>query len=78
MKELVIEPDGWPCRLDECRPGLFVCDGALVALSEYGQNPEGYLASSGEFFAGGVGTQDERNALMVQPVRAVWRDADPG
>jgi hypothetical protein len=29
---------------------------------------------SGEYFAGGAQTNDERNALTVQPVIAVWKE----
>jgi hypothetical protein len=24
IKQLVIEPNGWPCKLNECPPGHFV------------------------------------------------------
>jgi hypothetical protein len=74
MKQLVIEPDGWPCRYDECRPGLFMFHECLSLMSEYGK--EAYLEASGEIFWGGVSSKEARAALIVQPVRANWQEVD--
>lgn len=64
MKHLLMEPDGWSCTYDECRPGFFVLRGDLFLKSEYGS--EGYC-SSGESFAG------DRDST-VQPVNPVWQE----
>ncbi|QIG68667.1 hypothetical protein EVB67_017 [Rhizobium phage RHph_TM3_3_14B] len=61
MRRLVIQPEGWPCSYEECRPGFFVLDGDLFLKSEYGG--DGYC-SSGEAFA-------LRNS-EVQPVTYTW------
>ncbi|MCG7507038.1 hypothetical protein [Mesorhizobium retamae] len=64
MKRLLMEPDGWPCTYEECRPGFFVLGGDVLLKSEYGS--QGYC-SSGEAFAGS-------HELVVQPVTAVWQE----
>lgn len=63
MKRLVMHPDGWPCRYDECRPGHFLYGDSLCLKSEYGE--DGYC-DSGEFFV--------RTESTVQPVVAVWEE----
>jgi hypothetical protein len=74
MKQLVIVPDGWPCTLAECRPGFFVSKESLCLKSEYGTN-DAYV-ESGEYFAGGAATKEERALLIVQPVKAVWEEVE--
>ena len=79
VRQLVIKPDGWPCTLAECPPGLFIFDAAdyqtLGFKSEYGvDNP--YIIDGGEVFWGGVNTKEARGKLPVQPCQAVWIDDD--
>lgn len=94
MKRMIVEPDGWPCTLEECPPGHFVIDGQLCFKTEYpaheldpatkglpggklrwiiGNRIEAYN-SAGEFFCGGVEAEEERAALMVQPVAVRWEE----
>lgn len=68
-KYLVIVPNGWACRFEDCPPGLFVIGGQVCFKSEYGQDA---YNSAGEAFWGGVNTNEERSALIVQPCRAEW------
>jgi len=70
MRRLVIEPDGWPCRFDECRPGFFLHEDNLCLKSEYG-NGEAYN-EAGETFTGGSASNNDPTALVVQPVVACW------
>lgn len=60
------------CRLDECPPGLFLHGGTLGFKSEY-RTPmgkvEAYVVESGDFFWGGSKTNDDRDVLLVTPVR---------
>jgi hypothetical protein len=35
MRRLIIEPEGWPCTLDECPPGLFMYEGTLAIKSAH-------------------------------------------
>jgi hypothetical protein len=77
---LQIEPDGWPCLLKYCRPGLFVFDNALAIKTDCcdsGGRHEVYCGD-GDAFLGGVATIQERDQLTVQPVRAVWLIEDGG
>jgi len=84
MKRLVLIPNGWPCRLDECPPGLFVKGETVALKTEYGRIGEGagplprwtdaYVGASGEQFWGGAHTNEDRECLMVQPVVAEWRE----
>lgn len=71
MKRLVIQPDGWPCKFAECRPGHFLFRDYLCFRSEYGDDA---YVESGEFFWGGVKSKEERAELIVQPVSAVWEE----
>lgn len=73
MKRLIIEPNGWPCRFDECPPGFFLAGETLCLKSEYWNEQgasEAYV-DSGEFFAGAPAPV-ERDALLVQPCIARW------
>jgi len=70
MTRVEIEPDGWPCRYDECPAGLFRSkSGSFALMTEYGG--ESYLVDSGEAFWGGVSGKELRGALIVQPCRVV-------
>jgi hypothetical protein len=35
MKRLVLEPQGWPCTLEECPPGLFLHRDSVGFKTEY-------------------------------------------
>lgn len=61
MKRLVVQPEGWPCAYEECRPGLFLAGEMIGLKSEYGG--EGYC-DSGEAYA--------RRDSIVQPVSYIW------
>lgn len=72
MKQLIINPNGWPCTLEECPPGPFVDlkYNTLCFKSEYHSEngkPEAYN-SAGEFYHGDG---------LVQPVIAEWDDVEP-
>ena len=70
MRRLIIEPEGWSCRLTECRPGLFVFDNELCLKDDYRDGP--YICDGGETFWGGTDLKENRDQLIVQPVKAVW------
>lgn len=77
MKRYVIVPDGWPCTLAACPPGSFVYRDALCFKSEYRTdgNIEAFC-ESGEFFYAGASDEEERRALVVQPVRLEIQDVE--
>lgn len=76
MKKLVVAPNGWPCTLAECPPGLFTYNEALAVKSEY-RSAEGYgtvkayLADDGEFFAP-LSDKTACDRLVVQPCVYKW------
>ena len=81
MKLLIITPEGWSCTFAECRPGLFVIGDWLYLKTEY-KKPgiassinDAYCAN-GELFSGGTNTNDEQNALIVQPVEYRWVEVE--
>lgn len=80
MKELKIWPKGWPCTLEECPPGFFLFRDSLCLKSEYhtttqsGESNADAYCESGEYFWGGVSATKDRNALIVQPVEAIWQE----
>lgn len=74
MRRLVMIPDGWPCRLYECRPGFFVSGDALCFKDQYGSEGGSYC-ETGEFFWGGA-SFEERDKLIVQPVNSVWEEVE--
>jgi hypothetical protein len=78
MKRLELQPNGWPCRLDECPPGPFVNgNDSLGFKSEYSKDGkiEAYN-EAGEFFVAGCSDEPCRREIMVQPVLPVWVDDD--
>jgi hypothetical protein len=78
LKKLVLKPDGWPCLLIECPPGLFVFKDSVCMKSDY-RTDKGELEAfneAGEFFWGGVETYAEREKLIVQPVTSEWVDEE--
>lgn len=71
MKRLVLVPDGWPCPLSECPPGVFAIEDRIGFKSEYhtdGNKMEAYC-ESGEFFAS--------QHVTVQPLVAKWETYAP-
>ncbi len=75
MKRLIIEPNGWPCHLDECQPGPFTFQDSPCFKSEYGQD-EVYCGDSGEIFWGGMNDKNKRAKLIVQPCKYVWLEEE--
>ena len=87
MKRLVLVPDGWPCKLRECPPGLFVTDMETVCVkSQYPRVEilasggsaywtEAYIADNGDAF-GGCQDAKLREEIQVQPVKAVWEEVE--
>ena len=71
MKRLIIEPNGWPCFLEECPPGFFMFQDSLCFKSEYGDEQ---FCESGEMFWGGTKTKEERAKLIVQPCINKWQE----
>ncbi len=73
-KKLIIEPNGWPCLIEDCPPGFFVCDEEQLCFkSEYAKidatngnviNSIEAFNSAGEYFC-------PRN-IFVQPVFYKW------
>lgn len=47
-KDLVLIPNGWPCTLAECPPGLFMFGKCLGFKSEYANDI--FVVDSGEAF----------------------------
>jgi hypothetical protein len=87
MKKLIIEPAGWPCKLRECPPGLFVTDmDTLCIKTDYPKQirgPQGLpgpyvtdaYCSNGDSFSG-IADDKLREELIVQPVKAVWVETE--
>lgn len=65
MKTCIIEPDGWPLKLEECPPGHFIWEDNLCFKSEY-ENDHAFN-SAGEYLVISGGT-------LVQPVQMVITD----
>jgi hypothetical protein len=75
MRRLEVKPEGWPCKLSECPPGLFLFGDGLCFKTEY--RTSGYsevFCESGEMFWGGTDDKEQREVLTVQPVIVVWED----
>lgn len=76
MKQLILVPDGWPCSLDECPPGLFVWNDHIGFKTSYKADDDAmevYSASGDAFWYGGR-NYSERSKIIVQPVSAEWID----
>jgi hypothetical protein len=61
--------------LNSCPPGLFLFEGMVGFKSEYSTvtaagyiQCDAYVVESGEYFAGGAKSTEERGALMVAPI----------
>lgn len=74
-KQFVVVPEGWPCSVEDCPPGLFVCDDRLCLKTNHLTNGP-YCCGTGEIFWGGTGNEEDRQTLQVQPVVAVWEAMD--
>lgn len=78
--QLIIEPKGFPCKLSECPPGLFLYHDEVFFKSEYstettsGQRPDAYCESGEYFWDGLTKAQDIKN-LIVQPCKTIWMEA---
>ncbi len=70
MKRLELNPHGWPCKLTECPPGLFLYNDSVCMKTEYG-DIEAYC-DTGEAFSGGGAEPEKRAALIVQPLVSNW------
>ena len=68
-KQLLVIPEGFPCSLADCPPGLFLKADQLCFKSEY--NGEAFT-DSGEMFWGGISTREERDRIIVQPCVYRW------
>lgn len=62
--EIQVVPFGFPVRLGNCRPGLFLFKNTLGFADEYGGY---YVVESGEVFWGGTSDKEKRFELVVQP-----------
>lgn len=83
MRQLCLEPEGWPCTLSECPPGLFVFNDIVGFKSEYGARDESgriysevFCADTGEYFWGGTSDKYKRELLVVQPVVVRWAEKE--
>jgi hypothetical protein len=72
MKRLELKPDGFPCKLKECPPGLFLCSNEVAMKTEYGID-EAYC-DSGERFWGEKNRGGKTEDTVVQPLIAQWID----
>ena len=76
MKKLELKPDGFPCPLRECPPGLFLCGEDVGLKSEY-RNERGETEAyceSGEFFWGDANKGGTAEETIVQPLIAEWTE----
>jgi len=65
MKKLEVIPEGWPCTIEECRPGHFVYKDQLCFKTEYkSENDIEVFCESGESFC--------PRKVDVQPVSYHW------
>jgi len=60
IKQIIIEPDGWECLIEECQSGHFMFEDDLCFKTEYGME---VYCSSGETFM--------PRKVLVQPVAIV-------
>lgn len=69
---MLIEPNGWPCQLQSCPPGLFVFNGTLCFRAEFSVR-EPFVVETGKVFWGGTSTDIDRACLIVQPCKVALR-----
>lgn len=68
---LILEPDGWPVPLRDCRPGLFLYEERIGLKTEYAAGDIlDIFTQYGEFFRP-VSTE-HLGGLRVQPVKSKW------
>jgi hypothetical protein len=72
MKTLELRPDGFPCTLAECPPGLFLHGENVGLKTEYGATEA--FCDSGERFWGGVSRVDNLAKVIVQPLIYEWNE----
>ncbi len=69
MKKLAVVPEGWPCTIEECRPGHFVYQKQLCFKTEYRSDKDiEVYCDSGETFC--------PRMIEVQPVKYLWEEED--
>jgi len=71
MKKLVLNPDGWPCTLQDCPPGFFLFQDSVCYKSKYNDY---YVGTGGSMFWGGTSTKVDRDKLLVQPLLEAWEE----
>jgi len=83
MKQLIMEPDGWNCTLEEYPPGFFTAPGGMLGFkSRYmtGDHPSEYrleaFCDTGEFFHGGAKSEEERRQIPVSPCTPRWVETE--
>lgn len=78
MKTFVIEPKGWPCKLNELEAGLFLFEDELCLKTAYvtGGKVEAYIVDGGSTFWGGTNIDTDREKLEIQPVVAKWVEVE--
>lgn len=84
--KMIINPEGWPCKLKDCPPGFFVWEGNLCFKTEYKAmetvGPTNVPGSDVRWVAGNridaynkAGEHFCRGEdIEVQPAIAVWDD----
>ena len=75
MVQFILEPNGWPCTLEEAEPGFFRWKGEFCMKTEY-LDEGGIMAycDTGERFWGGQKSSKDTDSLIVQPCVAVARE----
>jgi hypothetical protein len=54
------------CRLQVCPPGFFIYNDDIHFKNEYG---DAYCGDTGEVFWGGTDNKEDRDKLMVEPIK---------
>lgn len=70
MKRLELKPDGFPCKLIECPPGLFLCGNDVGLKTKY-KSDEAFC-ESGESFWGDANKGGKAGDTIVQPLISEW------
>ena len=65
ITRIQIKPKGFPCKLRDCKPGLFLYERDVCFRSDYN---EFYIIGSGETFWAGTASEEQRGDLTVQPM----------
>ena len=72
MKKLIIDRNGFPCKLKDCPSGFFIYKGDLCFKSNSGE--DNVYCESGEVFWGCAVNKARRENLKVQPVVSFWEE----